>query len=195
MKIVLATRNPGKLKELIELAGDAPWLELVLAPEGFDPEESGSTFIENARIKAMAAAALTGLPAIADDSGLVVEALDGRPGVHSARYCQGSDRERRAKLLSEMKEIAEDCRQAAFVCNMVVCSPTGEIMFTAEGRWPGRIGLAERGQNGFGYDPVFFLEGRDQTAAELDSSEKNKVSHRGQAWRKVLSFLSVSAPA
>lgn len=189
MKIVLATKNPGKLKELLELAGGAPWLDLVLAPAEFDPEETGSTFLENATIKASAAARLTGLTAVADDSGLVVEALNGRPGIHSARYCEGDDKARRKKLLAELKDVPAGQRQAAFICNMAVANPDGRVVQTAEGVWPGEIGFVERGENGFGYDPIFCLPGRDMTAAELPPSEKNVLSHRGQAWRAVLSYL------
>ncbi len=189
MKIVLATKNPGKLKELRQLAGDAPWLQLVLAPDEFHPEETGTSFQENAIIKARAAAALTGAVCVADDSGLVVEALAGRPGIHSARYCAGDDAARRGKLLAELAGVPEGKRAAAFVCNMAVSAPDGTILHTAEGRWPGRIGFQERGENGFGYDPVFCLPDRDLTAAELPAPEKNRLSHRGQAWRKVLEFL------
>jgi len=195
MKVALATRNPGKLKELRELAGDSPWLELILAPDSFCPEETGSTFEENALIKARAAAQLTGLPALADDSGLVVEALGGRPGIHSSRYCAGTDADRRAKLLDELKDVPEGRRSAQFVCNMVVCEPSGGILYATDGIWRGRIGFLERGENGFGYDPVFYLVDQDQTAAELGSAEKNRLSHRGQAWRKVFSYLARQAGA
>src|SRR5438045_1562339 len=114
MRVVLATKNPGKLKELQELALDAPGLELILAPADVNPAETGTTVVENATIKAQAASKLTGLPAIADDSGLIVEALNGRPGIHSARYCEGTDADRRAKLLKEMADIPLDKREAAF---------------------------------------------------------------------------------
>ncbi|HEY9870622.1 MAG TPA: RdgB/HAM1 family non-canonical purine NTP pyrophosphatase [Candidatus Obscuribacterales bacterium] len=192
MRIVLATRNPGKLAELTEMGGQVPWLELVLAPEGFAPDETGKTFFENASIKARAAAKLTGLPALADDSGLVVEALDGKPGIQSARWCEGSDADRRAKLLSALEGVAEERRLAAFMCVMVLCDRSGNVLHSVIRAWPGRIGLTERGANGFGYDPIFYLLDRDITAAELSRQEKNRLSHRGQAWRAMLSFLDAN---
>lgn len=190
MKVVLATTNTGKLKELEELAADQPWLEFSLAPEGFAPKETGNTFVENAKIKAREAARATGLPAIADDSGLVVEALNGRPGVHSARYCEGTDADRCRKLLDEMSAIGDDKRQAAFVCAMVICEPDGTVAFSSIRYWEGRIGRQEKGSNGFGYDSIFHPVSKSCTAAELPADEKNKISHRGQAWRQVLNFLS-----
>lgn len=192
MKIVLATKNPGKLKELTEMAeGLADGIELVLAPDEFDPEETGSTYIDNAIIKAKAAAQMTNLISIADDSGLEVTAMDGRPGVHSARYCAGSDRDRRLKLLDELASVPEGRRQAQFVCWMAVCDPSknGEIIYRSEGVWRGRIGFDERGEGGFGFDPIFYETDSDVTAAQLSADEKNRKSHRGQAWRQVLSFL------
>lgn len=190
MKIVLATTNPGKLKELQEMATATPWLELVMAPEGFNPEEIGSTFTENAAIKARAAALMTGMPSIADDSGIVVEALNGRPGIHSARYCEGTDADRRVKLLQEMQGIKEEKRDAAFMCSMVMCSARGEILHSVIRAWCGRIGLSEKGNNGFGFDPIFVLPNRNLTAAELDPQEKNRLSHRGQAWQQMLAYLA-----
>jgi XTP/dITP diphosphohydrolase len=189
MKIVLATTNQGKLKELKELAGDAPWLELVLAPEGFNPAETGKTFFENAQIKARAAARMTGLPSLADDSGLVVEALNGRPGINSARYVEGTDADRRAKLLEEMSSVADGKREAAFVCSMVLVDGKGETLHSIVRYWSGSIGKQEKGSNGFGYDPIFYLRDRNMTAAELDSQEKNKISHRGQAWRGMMEYM------
>ena len=189
MKVVLATTNPGKLRELKELAASEPWLDLVLAPEGFNPKETGATFVENAKIKAREAAKLSGLMTIADDSGLVVEALNGKPGIHSARYCEGTDEDRRHKLLEEMNAIPEDRRQAAFVCAMVVCDPDGSVAFSSIRYWEGKIAKQERGNNGFGYDPVFQPINKSHTAAELAADEKNRVSHRGQAWTQVLAFL------
>jgi XTP/dITP diphosphohydrolase len=189
MKVVLATTNPGKLKELKELAAEETWLDLTMAPEGFNPKETGNTFVENARIKAREAARATGLPAVADDSGLVVEALNGKPGIHSARYCEGSDEDRRNKLLEEMTKIADDKRQAAFVCAMVVCDPDGTVAFSSIRYWEGKIALQPKGSNGFGYDPVFQPANRSCTAAELPAEEKNKISHRGQAWSQVVNFL------
>jgi XTP/dITP diphosphohydrolase len=189
MKLVLATKNQGKLRELKELAGNLPWLELVLAPDEFEVEETGVTFMENAVIKAQAAAKLTGLICCADDSGIAVAALNGAPGVYSARYCQGSDQDRRHKLMQAMKDVPQDKRQAAFICAMAVSAANGEILYTAEGIWPGVIALAEKGTNGFGYDPIFFLPELNKTAAELSADVKNKISHRGQALSKVLTWL------
>lgn len=196
MKLVLATKNPGKIRELLELAGDAEGaIELEMAPESFDAEETGSSFLENAIIKARVAAVMTGMPAIADDSGLSVDALSGRPGINSARYCEGSDADRRHKLLDEMKDVPEDNRQASFVCAMALCNPEGRVIETTNGTWRGRIGVVERGSNGFGYDPIFYLLDRDLTAAELSQDEKNALSHRGKAWRDMLRRISQpSAP-
>lgn len=190
MKIVLGTQNPGKLREFKQLAGDVPWLELILPPGEFDPEETGCTFLENAIIKAQAAAYLTGMTSVADDSGLTVDALSGRPGVQSSRYSGGDEALGRNLLMSELDAVPEGRRDAAYICNMVVCGSTGEILFTAEGRWCGKIGYEERGNNGFGFDPIFYLPDRNVTVAELPADEKNILSHRGQAWRKVLQFLS-----
>lgn len=189
MRIVIATTNSGKLKELRQLAQANTDVEFVLAPDTFAVEETGSTFEENAAIKARAAAELTGLIAIADDSGIEVEALDGRPGIYSARYCEGSDRDRRLKLLKELEPVAESKRGAAFVCAMAICLPTGQTIFTSKARWEGRIGFTEKGENGFGFDPIFVLPDSNLTAAEISEDEKNQISHRGQAFRQVVNFL------
>lgn len=189
MKVVLATSNPGKLRELQALASSDPWLELVLAPNGFNPEETGKTFIENAKIKAKAAAQLTKTLSVADDSGLIVEALNGKPGIHSARYCEGSDADRTNKVLSELIEVPEDRRQGAFMCAMAIAEPDGNISHTVIRYWEGMIGREPRGSNGFGYDPIFWPLGKNCTAAELDSAEKNRISHRGRAWLAVVDFL------
>lgn len=197
MQVVLATGNPGKLRELQEIAlevisdsASAGGLELLLAPAGFNPEETGATYEENAILKAREAGQLTGKFCVADDSGIEVDALDGRPGLRSARYAPGSDANRRQKLLEELNGVPEGRRQARFVCQMAVWSPdTSDIIYTAKGVWEGRIGFEERGTEGFGFDPIFYLTDTDKTAAELSAKEKNIHSHRGQAWRQVLGFF------
>lgn len=189
MKIVIGTTNPGKLKEFESLAAGEDWIDLQMAPPDFSAEETGSTFFENAKIKAIKAARLTGLPALADDSGLVIEALKGRPGIQSARYCEGTDADRRAKVLKEMEKVPENQRHAAFFCAMVLANPDGQVAFSTIRCWEGVIGLKERGENGFGYDPIFYLPKRNMSAAELDSEEKNRISHRAQAWFQVRQFL------
>ena len=189
MRIVIATTNAGKLRELKELAQSNKGVEFVLAPENFDVEETGKTFVENAILKARTAAEITGLIALADDSGIEVDALGGRPGIYSARYCEGTDRDRRLKLLKELEPVEQENRTAAFVCAMALCVPTGQTIFTTTARWEGRIGLQEKGENGFGFDPIFVLPECNLTAAEIDSHEKNKISHRGQAFSHVLEFL------
>lgn len=194
MKIVLATSNPGKLKEFRALSQAASNLELILAPAGFNPEETGATFVDNALLKAREAAKLCHLPAIADDSGLSVEAMDGRPGIHSARYCEGSDGDRRKKLLHELKDVPLDQRRAAFVCAIALVASNGEVLFTCEQQWPGHIALNEIGSNGFGFDPVFVPLGSDITAAQMDPAVKNVQSHRGQAWRRFLNHLATLKP-
>lgn len=189
MKVVLGTTNPGKLKEFASLAGSENWLELELAPPDFSVQETGTTFFENAKIKASKAAQMTGLPALADDSGLVIEALKGKPGILSARYCEGSDADRRAKVLKEMEKVPEKERQAAFFCAMVLANPDGSVAFSTIRCWEGQIALEERGENGFGYDSIFILPKKQLSAAELDLEEKNRISHRGQAFAQVLRFL------
>jgi XTP/dITP diphosphohydrolase len=189
MRVVIATTNPGKLRELKEIAQGKSSVEFVLAPEDFSVDETGSTFVENAVLKARAAAEATGLMAVADDSGIEVDALDGRPGIHSARYCEGSDRERRLKLLEDVKEVPPGKRGAAFVCAMAVCVPTGQTVFTTLNRWEGELGFVEKGENGFGYDPIFMLPTLGKTSAEISPEDKNRISHRGQAFEQVLKFL------
>ncbi|MCF6289487.1 MAG: XTP/dITP diphosphatase [Desulfobacterales bacterium] len=180
--IVLATRNAGKVREFQELVKDFPVEIKSLRDFGPIPEveEDGKTFEENAYKKALFTARVLGLPAIADDSGLVVEALDGAPGVYSARYAgeNATDRENAAKLLKVMKGVAN--RKAAFACVLSIAVPSGPAL-TYEGRCEGEILEAPRGENGFGYDPVFFYPPLGKTFAEIPMAEKNKVSHRGLA--------------
>lgn len=189
MQIVLASKNPDKFREFKELSSEDSWLELIPAPEDLDVEETGSTFIENAIIKAQAAAVLTGQFAIADDSGLTVDALGGKPGINSARYCEGSDADRRAKLLKEMTNIPEAQRSAAYVCAMALVDVAGNVLHKVQEPWPGAIAFAEAGSNGFGYDPIFVVAGVDVTAAQLSPHAKNQVSHRAKAWRRMLEYL------
>jgi XTP/dITP diphosphohydrolase len=191
-RLVLASANPGKLREIRALLAPLA-LEIIAQPElGIDEaEEPHATFLENALAKARHAAAAAGLPALADDSGLCVDALGGEPGVHSAYFAgREGDRETRdarnnAKLLSVLKSE----RAAHYVCVMVlVRSPADPRPLVAEGLWHGEIGRGPRGGNGFGYDPLFVLpDGRH--VAELNAGEKNRLSHRAQALRRLLDAL------
>lgn len=184
-RVVLATGNPGKLKEMREiLAGHG--LEVVAQSEfGIAPPvEDGDSFVANALLKARHAAAISGLPAIADDSGLEVDALDGRPGLHTARYAgPGADeRANNDRLLTELAGVPAARRGARYRCAMVfVRNATDPAPIVAEAAWEGRIGLERRGTGGFGYDPLFIVAGDTRTAAEMPAAEKNGVSHRGQA--------------
>jgi XTP/dITP diphosphohydrolase len=182
--LLVATGNRGKLVEFRELL-DTLGLELLtLQDVGLSPpEETGTTFGENARQKATAAARESGLWTLADDSGLCVAALGGAPGVRSARYA-ATDEERRAKLLREIAGAAD--RSAHFFCAAALCGPGGEPLHTSEGRVDGDIAAAARGTNGFGYDPIFLpRETPGRTLAELSSAEKNRLSHRGRAVAKL----------
>ena len=194
MRLVLATRNEHKLRELGDLL--APH-ELVPLPAGVElPPETGSSFAENAAIKARAAAAATGRPAIADDSGIVVEALGGGPGIRSARYAgeDATDEENLARLLEELRGEAD--RRAVYVCVLALVEP-GRPPQLYEGRCTGVIVEAPRGSGGFGYDPAFLPDDRapgdHRTMAELEPAEKDAISHRGRAARAVLEGLSVRA--
>jgi len=180
--IVLATRNQGKLKEFQELLKDFPIELMTLNDFGPIPEveEDGATFDDNAYKKAHFTAKVLGLPAIADDSGLVVEALSGAPGVRSARYVgeKAGDEENTRKLLKEMEGVEN--REAAFECVISIAVPSGPAL-TYEGRCEGEITLEPRGEGGFGYDPVFFYPPLGKTFAELPLKDKNRISHRGKA--------------
>lgn len=180
--LVLATTNKNKVKEFQEMVGDFPIEIKSMADFGTIPEciEDGETFDDNAYKKALHTAKILGLPAIADDSGLVVDALGGAPGVYSARYAgdDASDEDNCQKLLKEMK--GEKNRRAAFKCVLSIAVPSGPAL-TYEGSCEGTILEEKRGESGFGYDPLFYFEEFDKSFAECNSEEKNKVSHRGKA--------------
>ncbi len=195
-RIVLATRNEGKVGELREILAEVladPGLELVgvgAFPELEDVVETGVTFAENARLKATYVAEQTGLPALADDSGLAVEVLGGSPGVFSARWSgrHGDDRANLDLLLAQLGDVPDEHRAAAFVCAACLALPGGETV-VREGRFPGRLAREPRGSNGFGYDPILIVEGDTRTAAELEPAEKNAISHRGKAFRALAADL------
>lgn len=192
MKLVLASKNKGKLRELQAMLKDTPVEVLLESQVGIDldVEETGTTFEENSRIKAMAVMEASGLPAIADDSGLVVDALDGAPGVYSARYGNlGSDAERTAYLLKNLEQVPDGQRTARFVSVITACFPDGREI-QARGECEGVITRETRGDGGFGYDPVFLIPELGQTFGELPAEEKNKISHRAKALQRFTEKLS-----
>jgi XTP/dITP diphosphohydrolase len=191
--IVLASNNPGKVREINQMLGG---LNLSVVPQSdfkvSEVEETGLTFVENAILKARHAARHTGLPAVADDSGIEVDYLNGAPGIYSARYAGkgASDEQNLRKLLADLNGVPDAERTARFQCLMVYLrhefDPTPVI---CRGTWEGRITLDPHGANGFGYDPVFFVPTHGCSAAELPAAMKNKLSHRGQALRKLVEAL------
>jgi XTP/dITP diphosphohydrolase len=192
-EIVLASSNPGKVREINQLLAT---LELHVQPQStlgvVDAEETGLTFVENAILKARNAARHTGLPAIADDSGIEVDALDGAPGIYSARFAGegASDQQNLDKLLAELDGLPEAQRSARFQCLMVFMKHANDpTPLICQGTWEGRILPAARGDNGFGYDPVFYVPTHDCSSAELPADVKNALSHRGQALRKLVAAL------
>ena len=185
MKIVLASSNEHKVKEINAIV-KGTGIEFILPPQGFDPIEDGNTFEENSLIKAQAAWEISKTWALADDSGLCVEALGGKPGIYSARYAE-TPQKRIERVLSEMSGIEN--RKAAFNCAMTLINPNGEVAFTYKGICEGEIIKEQRGVNGFGYDPIFLLKDSGRTMAELSDEEKNQVSHRAKALSKVIEFL------
>ena len=196
MKLVLASGNAGKLIEIREVLGDLS-VELVAQGElGVeDAEETGATFVENAILKARHAARITGLPALGDDSGICVDALEGAPGLLSARFAgeHGNNAANIAKLLDVMKGVPEHSRGAHFFCVIVLLRDAYDpVPLIAEGRWAGRILGSPRGEGGFGYDPVFFDPQRNASAAELDPTLKNRISHRGQALARLRELLGTA---
>jgi XTP/dITP diphosphohydrolase len=175
--LVVATGNPGKLREMQAYLADSGW-ELTLKPDDLDVEETGETFAANAGLKASQVAIATGNWAIADDSGLAVDAINGAPGVYSARYGH-TDAERIGRLLQELGDTEN--RQAKFVCAIAVANPQGEIVLQSEGICQGEILFAPRGTGGFGYDPIFYVPEKQLSFAEMNPTEKKSISHRGNA--------------
>jgi XTP/dITP diphosphohydrolase len=188
VKFVLATHNAGKVAELRAILQPAVADLDLIGYTGPEPIENGTTFAENALIKARAAYEHTGMPAIADDSGLCVDILGGSPGIFTAIWAGGRDNvQNRQLLLRQLADISPAHRSAAFVCTIALVSETEELCFT--GNWPGSIAFAERGEHGHGYDPVFIPEGFEVTAAELDPEVKNALSHRAQALATLIDYL------
>jgi XTP/dITP diphosphohydrolase len=192
MELILATRNEGKVRELGAMLSGLDVYVTSLADHPEVPEiiEDGQTFLENARKKARAVVEITGRMALADDSGLVVEALGGAPGVNSARYAgrQGDYKANNEKLLVEMADVPDGERGAAFVCTMVLARPGGEE-WDVEGRCEGEIIREYRGSGGFGYDPLFYVPEEGLTMAELPMGRKNEISHRGKALARIKEIL------
>lgn len=196
MKLVLASGNPGKLRELDALLGPHGFELVAQSALGIEsPPETGATFEENALLKARHAARHSGLAALADDSGIEVDALGGRPGVHSARYAGegATDQENLEKLLHELRGVPAERRTARYRCVIVLVRHAQDSApIIARGTWEGRILEAPRGSGGFGYDPIFLPEGLDRTAAELSPAEKNAISHRGLALAALLTELAAA---
>ena len=194
-RLLLATRNPGKLAELQRLLGSAvPGVAVVGlrdVPDYPEAPETGATFAENALLKAREAVRYTGLPAVADDSGLTVDALNGMPGVLSARWSgrHGDDPANTELLLGQLADVPDERRGAAFVCAAAVVTPEGAER-VLERSWRGQVVREGRGSNGFGYDPVFLPDGLERTAAELTAAEKDALSHRGQAFAALVPLVA-----
>ena len=192
--LLLGTRNPGKVIEITSILADSGWSfsSLQEFPHVGEAEENFTTFAENAIAKAQFYSAATGLFALADDSGLEVEALGGAPGVFSARYAgaDASDADRRTLLLSELARLGDIDRRARFVAIVAIATPEGEVLNLSEGICNGTITFAPRGTGGFGYDPLFVPDGYNQTSAELPDTIKNQISHRARALMGTREFLS-----
>lgn len=195
MKLLIATQNKGKQAELRQLLTHLPIMLCTPDEVGlgtFDVEETGSTFRENAELKAIAFTKASGLYALADDSGLMVDALHGAPGVYTARY-GGPGLEmpqRRQKLLDALRDVPPDERTARFECVIAVADPITLVCTHVTGVCEGRIAMYESGSGGFGYDPLFVPDGFEETFAEIDENTKNQISHRGRAIRQIVSHLS-----
>ena len=202
MQIVLGSSNPHKVKEINEIINSHPLLEerdgvrcqdktraieFILPPEKFDPDETGETFEENALIKAQEAWKYSHTWSLADDSGLCIDALGGKPGIYSARY-EETPQKRIDRVLKELEGIEN--RNAHFTCHMTLIAPDGNIALSCEGRCDGSIVKEQRGTNGFGYDPIFLVKGDTRTMAELSEDEKNKVSHRSKALAQIIKYVN-----
>jgi len=190
-ELLIATNNTGKLRELHELLDELGLTTVGLSEMGIDVNlaETGTSFDENAALKATGYARLASIPTLADDSGLVIDHLDGRPGVYSARYAgdNATDMERVKKVLGEMKRTRE--RTARFVCVTTLADSAGRVVASVRGTCEGTITHEPRGSSGFGYDPIFLPDGFDKTFAEIDTAIKNRISHRANAVSKIIPFL------
>jgi len=192
-QIIIDTKNKGKVAEFQELFKkyDMETISLLDLPDNKeDVEETGETFEENARLKAEQISSILNAPVLADDSGLIIDALDGCPGVFSARYAglEKNDQDNNNKVLNELKGIPVENRAARFICVLAVARP-GKATFFVTGKCEGFIALSESGSNGFGYDPIFIPEGYEETMAEISAEEKNEISHRGQAIKELDEWL------
>lgn len=192
-KILIATSNPGKVNELRQLLANTSTELISLADVAPVPEidETGSTFAENARLKAVGYALRTGMTALADDSGLEIDALDGRPGVQSARY--GGDHtgfdDKMRMILAELSDAHAEDRAARFACALAIADKSGRVLVETTGICPGRIADEPHGSGGFGYDPLFMPDGYEHTFGELDEAVKRQISHRAVAFRQIIPFL------
>ncbi|WP_271410153.1 RdgB/HAM1 family non-canonical purine NTP pyrophosphatase [Pseudomonas sp. Q1-7] len=182
-ELVLASHNAGKLKELQAMLGDSVKVRSIAEFSSVEPEETGLSFVENAILKARNAARVSGLPALADDSGLAVDALGGAPGIYSARYADGrGDAANNAKLLDVLRDVPEAERGAQFICSLALLRHADDpLPILCEGQWRGSILFEARGEQGFGYDPLFWVAECGASAAELAPAEKNRLSHRARA--------------
>lgn len=192
-ELVLASHNPGKLRELQALLGDSIHIRPISEFTAVEPDETGLTFIENAILKARHACQVSGLPALADDSGLTVDYLQGAPGIHSARYsATGKDADNNHALLTALQGVADEHRSAHFVCVLALLQHAADpLPIICEGRWQGRILHAPQGEHGFGYDPLFYVAEQQCSAAQMPDTLKNQLSHRAQAMQLLKQRLAV----
>ena len=188
IKIILATSNPNKLKEINAINTNSDVVFEVIKGD-FNPIENGKDFLENATIKAKEAAKISGAYCLADDSGLCIDYLKGAPGIYSARYAQ-TPKERIARVLKELKDVPDNKRNAHFNCTMVLVDKNGDVVHFEEGKIEGKIAYEPKGEHGFGYDPVFYLEEYGKTISELPDEVKNNISHRANALKPMLKWIS-----
>ena len=193
-EIVFATSNPNKIKEVqSKLDAENFNLKILPVPQPFNPDENGKDFLANSYIKAYEAAKITGKIAFADDTGLCVKALDGRPGIYSARYANANE-SKIEKLLNELKGVKTlEERSAYFACAITVVTPEGKTLFSYQSQFNGYIDFEPKGQQGFGYDPIFYIKELDKTLAELSTEEKNQISHRALALKEFMNWLETKA--
>ena len=193
-ELVLASHNTGKLKELQAMLGDAVRVRSIGEFSDIEPEETGLSFVENAILKARNAARISGLPALADDSGMAVDHLGGAPGIYSARYANGQgDAANNAKLLDALKDVPDAGRGAQFVCALALLRHADDpLPIICEGLWQGRILHSAQGEHGFGYDPLFWVPERDCSSAELAPMDKNQLSHRARAMALLKQRLGIA---